>query len=148
MVRCSDATASSFVAIFRGEVFAHFNEIAVKRHNSKQNWLFGLPERIFLWTITSMSKKIMSMLLTLLFTCLAFSVSASLDFLCTAQVFFPERLSNARVSVALFRDLHNMWCCSFVGSVAKESDTRLQINGRKKSASPLSCKKFLNRLPR
>jgi hypothetical protein len=30
MVRCRDATASSFVAIVRGEVFAHFYAVAVK----------------------------------------------------------------------------------------------------------------------
>jgi hypothetical protein len=30
MMRCRDATASSFVAKVRGEVFAHFHEVAVK----------------------------------------------------------------------------------------------------------------------
>jgi hypothetical protein len=39
-------------------------------------------------------KKMMIMLLTLLFTCLAFSVLVSLDFLCTAYAFFSERSSN------------------------------------------------------
>jgi hypothetical protein len=41
-----------------------------------------------------MLKKIMSMLLTLLLTCLTFSVSVSLDFACAAYAFFHERLSN------------------------------------------------------
>jgi hypothetical protein len=39
-------------------------------------------------------EKMMSMLLTVLFTFLAFSVSESLDFPCTAHIFLPERLSN------------------------------------------------------
>jgi hypothetical protein len=39
-------------------------------------------------------KKIMSMLLTLFITCLAFSDSVNLDFPCMAHGFSPERLSN------------------------------------------------------
>jgi hypothetical protein len=31
---CHDATASSFVAKVRGEVFTHFHAVAVKRHSS------------------------------------------------------------------------------------------------------------------
>jgi hypothetical protein len=46
MVRCRNATASSFVAKFRGDVFAHFHAVAVKRHSSMRNCLFGLPARI------------------------------------------------------------------------------------------------------
>jgi hypothetical protein len=49
-------------------------------------------------SITLISKKIMSMLLTLFFTWLSFSVSPepSMPFKhpCTAHAFFPERLSN------------------------------------------------------
>jgi hypothetical protein len=41
-----------------------------------------------------MSKKLMIMLLALLFICLASFRSVSLDFPCTAHAFFPERLSN------------------------------------------------------
>jgi hypothetical protein len=41
-----DATANSFVAKVRLEVFAHFQAVAVKRHCSIQNWLFCLPGRI------------------------------------------------------------------------------------------------------
>jgi hypothetical protein len=37
MVLCSDVTASSFVAKVRGEVFAHFHAVAVKRHSSMWN---------------------------------------------------------------------------------------------------------------
>jgi hypothetical protein len=36
-VRCRVATASSFVARLRGEVFAHFDELSIKRHSSKWN---------------------------------------------------------------------------------------------------------------
>jgi hypothetical protein len=34
MVRCRNATASSFVAKVQGEVFARFHAIVVKRHSS------------------------------------------------------------------------------------------------------------------
>jgi hypothetical protein len=43
--------------------------VAVKCHSGMQNCLLGLPGRILCLT----SKKMTSMLLTLLFTCLAFS---------------------------------------------------------------------------
>jgi hypothetical protein len=46
MLRCRDATVTSFVAKVRGEVFAHFYPVTLKRHNSMQNSLFGLPGRI------------------------------------------------------------------------------------------------------
>jgi hypothetical protein len=45
-VRCRDATASSFVAKVRGEAFAHFHAVAVKRHNSVRNLLFVLRGQI------------------------------------------------------------------------------------------------------
>jgi hypothetical protein len=41
-VRCRDATASSFVAKVRGEVFAHFQAVAVKPHSSMRKLLFDL----------------------------------------------------------------------------------------------------------
>jgi hypothetical protein len=44
-VRCHDASAS-FVAKDRVEVFSHFHAVAVKRHSSMGNLLFGLPGRI------------------------------------------------------------------------------------------------------
>jgi hypothetical protein len=43
---CHGATASSFVAKVRGEVFSYFHAVAVKHDSSMQNWLFGLPEVI------------------------------------------------------------------------------------------------------
>jgi hypothetical protein len=45
-LRCCDATASSFVAKVRGEVFAHIQEVAAKRYSSMRHWLFGLLGRI------------------------------------------------------------------------------------------------------
>jgi hypothetical protein len=45
-VRCRDATASSFSAQVREEVFAHFYTVAVNRHSSMRNCLFGLSGRI------------------------------------------------------------------------------------------------------
>jgi hypothetical protein len=45
--RCvCDARASSFVAKFRCEVFAHIYPVPVKGHSSMRNWLLGLPGRI------------------------------------------------------------------------------------------------------
>jgi hypothetical protein len=41
-----DATVSSFVAKVRGEVFAHFHVIPVKRRSSMWNWLFCLLGQI------------------------------------------------------------------------------------------------------
>jgi hypothetical protein len=46
-VRCRDASAGSFFAKARGEVFPHFHAVAVKRHSSMRNCLFGVPGRIF-----------------------------------------------------------------------------------------------------
>jgi hypothetical protein len=43
---CCDETASSFVAKVRGEVFAHFHAVAVRRNSNMRNWLFGLQGRI------------------------------------------------------------------------------------------------------
>jgi hypothetical protein len=53
---CLDATASSFVARVRGEVFAHFHAVAVKRHSSMRNWLFRLLGRI-LYEVPLMSNE-------------------------------------------------------------------------------------------
>jgi hypothetical protein len=68
-VSCWNATARSFITEFRGEVFPHFHTVTVKHHSSMQNGLFGPPWWI-LCTIPLMSKKMMSMFLTLLFTSL------------------------------------------------------------------------------
>jgi hypothetical protein len=41
-VRCRDATISPFVITIRGEVFAHFHAVAIKRHSIMRNWQLGL----------------------------------------------------------------------------------------------------------
>jgi hypothetical protein len=94
VVRCRDATASSFVAKVRGEVFAHFHVFAIERHSSMRNWLLGLPRLILYerfhwcqgkWTACSW---LCSSPVSLI------SISVSLDFPCTRHTFFPECLSN------------------------------------------------------
>jgi hypothetical protein len=93
---CSDATASSFVAGVRGEVFAHYYAVAAKRYSSIRNWLFGLPECI----LSEQSPWCQGKLWACSWLCsspvLPFSVSMNLDMpfkhSCTAHVFFPERL--------------------------------------------------------
>jgi hypothetical protein len=44
-VSCHNATASSFVAKFRGKILTHFRADALKRYSGMRNWLFGLPGR-------------------------------------------------------------------------------------------------------
>jgi hypothetical protein len=46
MVPCQDATASSFIAKFQGEVFTKVYVVTVKCHSGMWNWLFGLPGSI------------------------------------------------------------------------------------------------------
>jgi hypothetical protein len=97
---CHDATAGSFVAKVRGEVFAHFQPIAVERHSSMRNCLACQHE--FYGTIPFMSKKMMSMLLTLFFACLAFFFGLGLTFRVQLMISSPNAcLIIARVSVAL-----------------------------------------------
>jgi hypothetical protein len=58
--------------------------VTVNRRSSMRNWLFGLL----------MSKKIMSMLLTLLFICLTFSDLGEFGLSVYGYAFFPEFLFN------------------------------------------------------
>jgi hypothetical protein len=55
-----------------------------------------------------------------------FSASVSLDFPCTPHAFFPELLSNYCQGpvVHFFRDLQEIWWCSFVGSIMKSHRSR------------------------
>jgi hypothetical protein len=77
----------------------------------------------------------MSMLLTLLFTCLTFSVSVSLDFLFTTHAFFPERLSNrSTVSVTCAKcDAHSL---SDPSRNRIRPDTRLKIRSEHQHIRP------------
>jgi hypothetical protein len=65
-VCCRDATASSLVAKVPSEIFTHLHVVAIKRHSIMRNLLFGLSRAPLI------SKKIMSMLLNLLFSRLTF----------------------------------------------------------------------------
>jgi hypothetical protein len=62
---CCDETASSSVAKVQEEVFAHFHAVAVRRNSS------ACQDELFV-NNTLDEKKMMSMLLTFLSTCLAF----------------------------------------------------------------------------
>jgi hypothetical protein len=124
-----------FIAEVRGEVFARSHSVVLKRHSSMWNWQFGLPGRILYEQFPWCQRKVMNMLLTLLFTCLAFffSVSVSLDFPCTALTFFPGHLYNN------CQDLLSLIFPGFAQNLDAHlreiTDTRLQIKGCKTSRS-------------
>jgi hypothetical protein len=107
MVCCCDATASSFVAkvwaksshIFTQSLY----EVMAVCGNDCSAW----QAELFMNTLL-ISKKLLNMLLTLLFTCLGFFVLVSLNFPCMAHPFFPET-----------QGLWRFACCPFVGSIAK-----------------------------
>jgi hypothetical protein len=94
----------------------------------------------------------MSMLLTLLFTCLVSSVSVSFDFPCTAHAFYSERLFNRFQGLChTFSEI----CTKFDAVPLLDSsrsrirpDGRPQINERKKSACPPSYVKFCTLAPK
>jgi hypothetical protein len=110
---------------------------------SQECWLFGLAGRILCEYL--MAKKMMSMLLTLLFTCLAlfglgqFGLSS------------PNAcLINVRDSVALFRRFAKKFDAHWLlGPLRNRNrpDTRLKIKGRK-SPHPTSCVKFCTLTPK
>jgi hypothetical protein len=139
-VRCRDVTASSFVAKVLGEVFAHFHSVAVKRHSSMRNWLFGLWGRILCEQFLDVKENDEHTLAFALFLSLWF-----LDFLGMAHVFSLERLSN--LCQGLRRTFSEI--CTKCDAVPLpdpsrndvRSDTRLQIKVFKKSARPPSCVK-------
>jgi hypothetical protein len=123
MVRCRVATASSFVAKVLAEVFAHFYAVAVKRHSSMGNCLFGLLGRINYERCSQVCSSHLS----------PFSVSVSLGFHCTSHAFFPERLSNHCQGL---RRTFSEVCTEFEAVPLSDPsrnrirpDTRLQING-------------------
>jgi hypothetical protein len=100
-----------------------------------------------LWTILSMSKKMMSMLLTLLFTCLVFWVSVSLAHAC-----FPKGLSNHCQSIR--RSFPEIWTTFNVVSLLDPSrnlirpDIRYQIKGCKNQHIHPAAGNFVHWLPR
>jgi hypothetical protein len=111
----------------------HFHAVALKRCSSME--IFWPARKNSLWTILLRSKKIISMLFNLLFICLAFfSASACVNFPSTAHAFFPLRLSNhfQGLCCTFSRDVHKIWCCFFVGSIAKLHHARYMIPNKKK----------------
>jgi hypothetical protein len=145
-VRWSEATASFFIAKVWGEAFAHFHEVAVKRHSTMCNWLFGLPGRI----LSEQSPWCERKLWACSWLCYApvshYSVSVSLDFPCTVHAFFPEGLSNLCQGLRLnFSEIcTKLYAYSLSDPLRNRirSDTRLQIKGRNKSADTLSWVNF------
>jgi hypothetical protein len=120
-MHCHDATASSFAAKVRGKVFSHYHAVAVKRHNSMQNWLYDLPGRILCKQFPWCQRKRWACPWLCSSPVSPFSVSVSLDFMCMAHAFFLERLSNHCEGLrrTLFQDLYKTWCSSFVEFIAK-----------------------------
>jgi hypothetical protein len=87
-VRCRDATASSFVDKVQGEVFARFHAVAVKCHSSVRN----CEDEFFMISSLDVEENDEHALDFTLHVSRLFL--SSLDFPCTAHVFFPEFLSN------------------------------------------------------
>jgi hypothetical protein len=92
----------------------------------------------------------LSMLLTLLVTYLAISVSASLYFPCTAHAFLPERLSNPGSPLYFSRD-----CTKYDAHLLSDKswncirpDTRLQLKGRKNQYFHPAAWHFVHWFPR
>jgi hypothetical protein len=104
---CCVATASSFVTKVRRDVFADFHTVTIKRHTVCGIDCLACRDEFFVnnpW----MLKKMMSMLLTLLFTCLPRTIVKLL----------PGSPSH------FFWDFHKIWCCSFVESIEKSYQAR------------------------
>jgi hypothetical protein len=70
-VHCHNARARSFAAKVRGEVFAYFHAVAVKCLNIIGIDCLASQDEFFVENLL-ISKKMMSMFLTFLLTCLAF----------------------------------------------------------------------------
>jgi hypothetical protein len=103
------------------------------------------------WTIPLMSKKIMNMLLTLLFTCLASFGLYEFGLMLMLMLSSPNACIITPGSPShFFWDLHEIWFCP-LSDPSRNSirpDTRLQIEGRKSSTRPPSCVKFCTLIPK
>jgi hypothetical protein len=129
---------NSFVVKFRGVAFAHFHSVAVKRHNSMRNWLFGVPGRILCeqspWCKRN-DEHALDFASTLTWLCP--EPSMPIKHPCTANAFFFKRLSNQ--CKGLRHSFPNI--CTTCDAVPLSDtswncvrpDTRLQIKGRKKN---------------
>jgi hypothetical protein len=151
MVRCRDAKANSFVAKFRGKVLAHFHAVAVKRHSSMLNWLFGLSGRIILKNSLDVKENYDHPL--------DFALHLSRLFQSRWVWIFRVRLmlssSNAcliiaRVSVSLVPRFSQKWWCPLSDPSRNHirPDTWLQIKEGKKPGRPPSYVKFWKLVPK
>jgi hypothetical protein len=102
-VRCLDATANYFVSKVQGEVIAQFHAVAVKLYGSMQNCVWSTRTN-------SLSEKIMSMLLALLFTCLNFIGLGEFELSVYGSCFCLRSLVSLLPgsSSYFFRALHNI----------------------------------------
>jgi hypothetical protein len=123
-VHCRDITAISFSPNF-GVTSSHSRRKMSHYYGELTVW----PTRTnSLWTIPLMPKEMMSMLLTLLFICLAFfglgELGLSVCDSCSLPWTLVESLPGCPSHV--FQDLHIIWLqtCSFVGTIAKCHQSR------------------------
>jgi hypothetical protein len=94
MVRCHDAAASFLVGKVRDEVFAYFHAVTIKRHNSMQNWLFGLPGWILCEQFNLCQRKWWSCSWLCSSPVSPFLGLGEFDSPCMAHAFFHEYFSN------------------------------------------------------
>jgi hypothetical protein len=100
MARCRDATTSFFAKV-RGEVFANSYTFAIKCDSGMGSRLFDMAERIPL-----MSKEMMSILLNLFFSCLAFLCAG--EFVLLLSHTWKLVISLPGYPLHFFQDLHKI----------------------------------------
>jgi hypothetical protein len=144
-VHYCDARASCFVAEVWGEVFANFRAVPIKRHSTRQNWLFGLPRRIL---CECQSKW---------WAALGFALHFPLGGLlhCLRVITVNPVLITRKVvwlEVIWRSSSQTLTHCSFWSAVRNRirPDSRRQIKGHKESADPpaLAALNFVSWLPR
>jgi hypothetical protein len=93
-VHCRDAPASSFVTKVPGEVFAHFQAVAVKVTVVSGNDCLGSKDEFFMNNPLTVKENDDHALYFDLNLSRPFPISVSLNFPYTAHAVFPERSSN------------------------------------------------------
>jgi hypothetical protein len=115
-----DATASSFVAKVRGEVFGHFHVVAVKHHSSMRNWLFAFQDKLFMNNPFDIKENYEHALDFALHLSRLFLSQWVWAFSIQLMLSSPNAcLIIARVSVSLFPRFAQICFCSFVESIVK-----------------------------
>jgi hypothetical protein len=128
-VRCRDATARSLVVKVRGEVFAHFHAVAVKVAVICAIHCLARHDEFFVNNPRDVKKNYEYVL--------AFLLLLHPSLLFPSQWVWPFRIWLMPSSQTLicpllgsplhnFRDLH-VWCCSFVGSIAKSQSKGMDV---------------------